>query len=179
MFPTPQSPLTTLVSVSPLPLLAAVPLLALLLHLAGLSSDLAPLSSLGLTFAAAPLLAQLLGHGLATLPLLGLGAVVQLTGHLLAAVTPASALPADLAVSRYPPLVAALLAALSAVTCGGLGLVLGGLLFTLHLSLLYRRHLASPHQQPQLLASIHTQVPLNLYHHHPELKYFLSHRKYF
>ena len=167
MFSTPQSPLATLVSVSPLPLLAAVPLLALLLHLAGLSSDLAPLSSLGLTFAAAPLLAQLLGHGLATLPLLGLGAVVQLTGHLLAAVTPASALPADLAVSRYPPLVAALLAALSAVTCGGLGLVLGGLLFTLHLSLLYRRHLASPHQQPQLLASIHTQVPLNLYHHHP------------
>merc|ERR1711994_735768 len=107
VFSTPQSPLLTLVSVSPLPLLAAVPLLALLLHLAGLSSDLAPLSSLGLTFAAAPLLAQLLGHGLATLPLLGLGAVVQLTGHLLAAVTPASALPADLAVSRYPPLLAA------------------------------------------------------------------------
>ena len=156
-----QNHLATLSSLSPVPSIIGSRLLVYILSLCHISSDVSAVTNLGLNFGASPLLVFLLGHAFSFIPLIFLWGFVMMTGHLLARLSPPSRDVTDTgAFSKYPPIASLILICLSIATCSCVGLLLGFILYMVHISLLCRDHLIT--QTPASLSCVSAHLCLAL-----------------
>ena len=156
-----QNPLATLSSLSPLPVIIGSRLLVYMLSLGNISSDGAALTNLGLNFGASPLLMFLLGHAMSFIPLVFLWGLVMMSGHLMVRLSPPSRdVTETAAFSKYPAIASLVLICLSVATCSCVGLLLGFILYLVHISLLCRDNLIA--QTPASLSCVSSHLCLAL-----------------
>ena len=161
---TTQNILGTLSSLSPLPVIIGSRLLVYMLSLGNISTDVAALTSFGLDFGASPLLMSLLGHAMSFIPLVFIWGLVMMTGHLMVRLSPPSTDVTDVtetaAFSKYPPMASLVLICLSIATCSCVGLLLGFIIYIVHISLLCRDNLIA--QTPASLSCVSCHLCLAL-----------------
>ena len=152
--------LETLTTLSPIPAIMGSRLLVYTLSLGNISSDVGALTNLGLNFGVSPLLIFLLGHALSFIPLSVLVGLVTMAGHLMIRMSPNRDIAETIIFSKYPPAVSLMLICLSLATCSCVGLLLGFILYIVHISLLYKDRLIT--QNPRSLSSISCHLCLAL-----------------
>ena len=136
-----SSPLTALLSLSPISWILLSRLTVHSLNLLQLSSDADSLQVQGLNFGLVPLISFLVGSGLALLVTSSVWSLIRVTALLLSTVSPGPGLVSS---PKVTVAVCAGLVLLSLLSSGALSLLIGGLLYVLHCSRLCQR----PDDQP-------------------------------
>ena len=154
----PESPITTLSSISPFLLVIPSRILIYTLYLLSFNSDMIILDDIGVNFGAAPLISYLLGHGFAFVIAAIFWNLIKAKGYILQRLATRVVIHNEL--SKYPPLFSVILIILSIMTSESISLLLGFIVYIFHISNLYKQYIQTEDYKLYHCVNIHVGLLL-------------------